>query len=75
MQQAAQGVAVGWGGPGRLFQLLHGVALPRLVWKEPATLQCRSISGSTWKTVMLVLCPLAFILGLVILALNIHYNK
>ncbi|XP_054843255.1 uncharacterized protein LOC129334905 [Eublepharis macularius] len=31
--------------------------------------------GTNWKTVMLVLSPLAFILGLVILALNIHYNK
>ncbi|XP_053157465.1 uncharacterized protein LOC128347207 isoform X2 [Hemicordylus capensis] len=31
--------------------------------------------GTNWKTVMLVLCPLAFILGLIILALNIHYNK
>ncbi|KAL8204188.1 UNVERIFIED_CONTAM: hypothetical protein K2H54_068701, partial [Gekko kuhli] len=31
--------------------------------------------GSSWKTVMLVLSPLAFILGLIILALNIYYNK
>ncbi|XP_048338957.1 uncharacterized protein LOC125425387, partial [Sphaerodactylus townsendi] len=31
--------------------------------------------GTNWKTVMLVLSPLAFILGMIILALNIHYNK
>ncbi|XP_062828677.1 uncharacterized protein LOC103280372 isoform X2 [Anolis carolinensis] len=31
--------------------------------------------GTNWKTVMLVLSPVAFILGLVILLLNIHYNR
>ncbi|XP_062984789.1 uncharacterized protein LOC134400387 isoform X2 [Elgaria multicarinata webbii] len=31
--------------------------------------------GTSWKTVMLVLCPLAFILGVIILMLNIHYNR
>ncbi|XP_071586308.1 uncharacterized protein [Heliangelus exortis] len=32
-------------------------------------------SGTNWKTAMLVLSPLAFILGLIILTLNVHYNK
>ncbi|XP_077202680.1 uncharacterized protein LOC143841993 isoform X2 [Paroedura picta] len=32
-------------------------------------------SGTNWKTMMLILSPLAFILGLIILGLNIHYNK
>ncbi|XP_074426117.1 uncharacterized protein LOC141736191 isoform X4 [Larus michahellis] len=31
--------------------------------------------GTNWKTAMLVLSPLAFILGLIILTLNVHYNK
>ncbi|XP_006034895.1 uncharacterized protein LOC102377766 isoform X2 [Alligator sinensis] len=31
--------------------------------------------GTNWKTAMLVLSPLAFILGLIILMLNVHYNK
>ncbi|XP_067320787.1 uncharacterized protein [Anolis sagrei] len=31
--------------------------------------------GTNWKIVMLVLSPVAFILGLVILLLNIHYNR
>lgn len=33
------------------------------------------LSGTNWKTAMLVLSPLAFILGLIILTLNVHYNK
>ncbi|XP_072849107.2 uncharacterized protein LOC110080488 isoform X1 [Pogona vitticeps] len=32
-------------------------------------------SGTGWVTVMLVLSPLAFILGVIILLLNIHHNK
>nr|XP_060615632.1 uncharacterized protein LOC132765352 [Anolis sagrei ordinatus] len=31
--------------------------------------------GTNWKIIMLVLSPVAFILGLVILLLNIHYNR
>lgn len=34
-----------------------------------------TLSGTNWKTAMLVLSPLAFILGLIILTLNVHYNK
>ncbi|XP_069737051.1 uncharacterized protein [Phaenicophaeus curvirostris] len=33
------------------------------------------LAGTNWKTAMLVLSPLAFILGLIILTLNVHYNK
>ncbi|XP_009685395.2 uncharacterized protein [Struthio camelus] len=33
------------------------------------------LGGTNWKTAMLVLSPLAFILGLIILTLNVHYNK
>lgn len=33
------------------------------------------LPGTNWKTAMLVLSPLAFILGLIILTLNVHYNK
>jgi len=36
---------------------------------------CDILSGTNWKTAMLVLSPLAFILGLIILTLNVHYNK
>lgn len=33
------------------------------------------IPGTSWATVMLVLSPLAFVLGVIILLLNIHNNK
>ncbi|XP_067386997.1 uncharacterized protein [Emydura macquarii macquarii] len=32
-------------------------------------------TATNWKTVMLVLSPFAFILGLIILTLNVHHNK
>ncbi|XP_042311282.1 uncharacterized protein LOC121924171 isoform X2 [Sceloporus undulatus] len=43
--------------------------------KHPRKAASSRHTGANWKTVMLVLSPLAFILGLVILLLNIHYNR